>query len=156
MPGWRDKNGQNRAGHNDAAASHMLIFREPAVINAAQIVGNLLAAFCGIMAMAGGFPTIVTGQIGPVLSVWVGAVLAAGGILGAVTVAMGVWWLERVALLITGLGWVLLLPATLSFAMAGRSTGGIWLVAALLVAAIADVFKRYRRIDWAYLDPTRK
>jgi hypothetical protein len=155
MPGWRDKNGQNLAGHNDAAAVHMLIFREPAVINAAQIVGNLLAAGCGLMAALGGFPTIVTGQIGPVLSVGVGSVLLFGGLLGAVTVAIGMWWLERVALLIVGLGWFLLLPATLSFAMAGRSTGGIWLVAALLVAALCDVFKRYRRIDWAYLDPTR-
>jgi hypothetical protein len=154
MPGWRDKNGQNRAGHNDAAAVHMLIFREPSVINAAQIVGNLLAAACGLMAAVGGFPTLVTGQIGPVLSVGVGGILVFGGLLGAVTVAIGMWWLERVALLIVGLGWFLLLPASLSFAFSGRGTG-VWLVVALLVAALADVFKRYRRIDWAYLDPTR-
>jgi hypothetical protein len=154
--GFRDKNGQNLAGHNDAAAVHMLIFREPAVINAAQIIGNILAAFCGVMAMTGGFPTLITGQIGPVLSVAVGGVLVAGGVLGSITVAIGMWWLERVALLIVGLGWVLLMPATLTFAFNGRATGSIWLVVALLVAALCDVFKRYRRIDWAYLDPTRK
>jgi hypothetical protein len=149
-------NASNHGHHHDAAASHMLMFREPSVINAAQIVGNLLACFCGIMAMAGGFPTLVTGQIGPVLAVAVGAVLTLGGGIGAITVAMGVWWLERVALLIVGLGWFLLLPATLSFAFGGRATGQIWLVVALLVAALCDTFKRYRRIDWAYLDPTRK
>lgn len=139
-----------------AAASHMLVFREPAVINAAQVLGNLLAAGCGAMAMAGGFPTVVTGTIGPVLAVGVGAVLVIGGLLGAITVLIGMWWLERVALLVVGLGWFLLLPAALTFAASPRSTGQIWLVVALLVAALCDVFKRYRRIDWAYLDPTRK
>lgn len=138
-----------------AVSSHMMIFREPAVINAAQVIGNLLAALCGGMAMAGGFPTIVTGTIGPILAVGVGGVLLVGGLLGAITVLLGMWWLERVALLIVGLGWFLLLPAALTYANQSRN-GQIWLVVALLVAALCDVFKRYRRIDWAYLDPTRK
>jgi hypothetical protein len=54
-----------------------------------------------------------------------------------------------------GLGWVLLLPAALFFALAGRGSSGIWLVVALVITALSDVFKRYRRIDWAYLDPAR-
>jgi uncharacterized membrane protein YhhN len=70
-------------------------------------------------------------------------------------VLLGNWWLERVALLITGLGWVLLLPATLTFALQGRGTGTIWIIVALIFTAIGDVFKRYQRIRWAYLDPAK-
>jgi hypothetical protein len=131
------------------------MFREPAVINAAQVATNVAAAAAGLLAAVGGSPTLITGQIGPVLSVGVGGVLLLGGVLGTVTVLVGNWWLERVALLIVGLGWVLLLPASLAYAMSGRSSG-VWLVVALIFAALGDVFKRYRRIDWAYLDPARK
>jgi hypothetical protein len=131
------------------------LFREPAVINGAQVATNIAAAAAGLLAALGGSPTLITGQIGPVLSVAVGGVLLLGGTLGAVTVLIGNWWLERVALLVVGLGWVLLLPASLGFAMSGRSSG-VWLVVALIFAALGDVFKRYRRIDWAYLDPARK
>lgn len=131
-----------------------LIFREPAVMNAAQVVTNVAAAGAGLLAAVGGSPTLITGQIGPVLAVAVGTVLVVGGVLGTVTVLLGNWWLERVALLIVGLGWVLLLPASLTFALTAKSPG-VWLVVALVFAALGDVFKRYRRIDWAYLDPAR-
>jgi hypothetical protein len=124
------------------------------VINGAQVATNVAAAAAGLLAALGGSPTLITGQIGPVLSVAVGGVLLVGGTLGTVTVLIGNWWLERVALLVVGLGWVLLLPASLGFAMSGRSSG-VWLVVALIFAALGDVFKRYRRIDWAYLDPAR-
>jgi hypothetical protein len=131
-----------------------LAVREPVAINTAQIIGNLAAGIAGLMAAIGAFPTLITGQIGPVLSVGVGSVLVLGGGVGAGAVLTGTWWLERVGLLITGLGWVLLMPATLAFAFSGRGTG-VWLVVALLVTALSDVFKRYQRISWAYLDPTR-
>jgi hypothetical protein len=133
----------------------VVMFREPAIINAAQVFTNFAAAVSGLLAALGAAPTIITGQIGPVLAVGVGGILVLGGLLGAATVLMGMWWLERVALLIVGLGWVMLLPATLGFALAGRGTGTIWIIVALIFAAIGDVFKRYRRIDWAYLDPTK-
>jgi hypothetical protein len=132
-----------------------MLFREPSAINGAQVITNTVAAAAGLMAAIGGFPVILTGQIGPVLSAAVGSVLVIGGVIGAIAVLYGNWWLERVSLLITGLGWVLMLPASLSFAASGRSSGGIWLVVALLFAALGDVFKRYLRIQWAYLDPQR-
>jgi hypothetical protein len=131
----------------------VILIREPTVINAAQVIGNLAAAGAGLLAAVGGIPTLVTGTIGPVLAVGVGSVLVLGGVLGAVTVLLGVWWLERVALLITGLGWLLLLPAALTVATRGSSA--VWLVVALILTALGDAFKRFRRIDWAYLDPTR-
>lgn len=132
-----------------------IMFREPAVINGAQVVGNLAAAGAGLLAALGGSPTLITGAIGPVLSVGVGGLLVIGGVLGTVTVLMGNWWLERVSLLIVGLGWTLLLPACFA-AIFTRGSYAVWLVIALIFAALADIFKRYRRIDWAYLDPARK
>lgn len=127
--------------------------REPSLINGAQIVGNLAAAATGALSALGGIPGLVTGTIGPVLAVGVGTVLFIGGTLGAFTVLTGQWWLERVALLIVGLGWVLLLPATMTAILRGGSSA-IWLVVALILTAISDVVKRYKRIEWAYLDPT--
>lgn len=130
-----------------------LFFREPAVINGAQIIGNLAAAFTGALAAIGGVPVLITGTIGPVLAVGVGSVLFIGGTLGAITVLTGTWWLERVALLIMGLGWLLLLPACMAAVMRNSA---VWLVVALILTALGDVVKRYKRIEWAYLDPARK
>lgn len=131
------------------------IIHEPAAINAAQFLANVAAAVSGLLAVLGGMPNLLTSQIGPVMAVLVGSILLLGGSLGALAVATGAWWLERIALLIVAVGWVTVLPAAISFATTPRATGAIWLVVALLVVALADIFKRYRRIDWAYLDPTR-
>jgi hypothetical protein len=130
------------------------IIHEPAAINAAQFLANVAAAGSGLLAMVGGLPTLLTAQIGAVLSVLVGSILLVGGTMGALSVLTGTWWLERIALLIVAVGWVSLLPAVISRAATG-GTSAIWLVVALLAVALADIFKRYRRIDWAYLDPTR-
>jgi hypothetical protein len=131
------------------------ILHEPAAINAAQCLANAAAAGSGLLAILGGMPNVVTAQIGPVLAVLVGSILLVGGSIGAVAVLTGAWWLERISLLIVAVGWVSLMPAAVTFAFRPSSTGTIWLIVALLVVAIADIFKRYRRIDWAYLDPTR-
>lgn len=147
--------GISRRWIKDGPHSRMM-FREPKAINGAQVVTNLVAAIAGALAATGSLSTIVTGQIGPILAVIVGTILVIGGLLGAISVLFGNWWLERVALLITGLGWVLLLPAALSFAFSGKATSGaIWLIVALLFAALGDIFKRYLRIQWAYLDPRK-
>jgi hypothetical protein len=130
------------------------LVHEPAAINAAQVVAYLTAGAAGLLAALGGVPTLLTGTIGPVMSVAVGSVLVLGGVIGAAAVLSGHWWLERVALLIVGLGWVMLLPAALAFAVSGKSSA-VWLIVALVVTALSDIFKRFRRIDWAYLDPTK-
>jgi hypothetical protein len=130
--------------------------REPAFINALQILGYAIAATAGLLAAMGGLPTIVTGQIGPTLAVIVGIILVIGGLTGAWSVITGMWWLERAALWITGVGYVTLLVPTLFFAFTRTTTTStIWLIVALEVAAIIDNAKRYRRIDWAYLNPAR-
>ena len=132
------------------------MFREPKAINAAQFVIYAAAAISGALAAMGGLPIIVTGQIGPILAASVGTVLLIGGILGSFSVLYGNWWLERVALLITGVGWLMLMPATFSYATSGRGTSyTIWLIIALLFSALGDIVKRYLRIQWAYLDPQR-
>lgn len=131
-----------------------MMFREPKAINGAQVVTNFAAAASGALAVLGGAPVFLTGTVGPLLAVIVGAILVVGGVTGGITVLLGNWWLERVSLMITGLGWTLLLPACLTFAMTARGYG-IWLVVALIFAALGDIVKRYLRIQWAYLDPRR-
>jgi hypothetical protein len=132
-------------------------FKEPAFINFLQIVGYGLAVVCGLLAATNGLPNIITFQLGSVLSVVVGSMLVGGGIIGAWAVYQGLWALERIAIWITGLGYGALLIPTLGYALTpGKSTTStIWLIVALEIAAIIDSMKRYRRIDWAYLDPAK-
>lgn len=131
--------------------------RQPRVINGVQIVAYMVASVAGLLAALGGIPAIVTGTIGPIMAVAVGAMLFLGGYLGVQSVVCGAWWLERIALWTTGVGYGILLFATLWFALfGGRSiTATIWLIVILEVQAICANIVRYRRIDWAYLDPTR-
>lgn len=129
--------------------------KEPAAINMAQLIAYIMAGSAGLLAAVGAAPVFLTGSIGPVLSVAVGSVLVIGSVMGAIALIFGHWWLERAGLLIVGLGWVLLLPACLFFAFRPGATSGIWLVVALVITAISDIVKRYQRIQWAYLDPTR-
>jgi hypothetical protein len=137
-----------------AAMGLLQLVHEPAAINAAQVLAYVTAGAAGLLAALGGVPTLLTGTIGPIMSVFVGGVLVVGGAVGAFAVLAGHWWLERVALLILALGWVMVLPASLAFALSGRSSA-VWLVVALVIMTLSDIFKRFRRIDWAYLDPTK-
>jgi len=131
-------------------------FKAPWFINFLQVVGYTLAVGCGLLAALGGLPNIVTGQIGPVLSVIVGCLLMIGGLTGAWSVWRGLWGLEQVAIWITALGYIALLIPTFAFAVIpGRTTSTIWLIVALEVQAILSSAIRYRRIDWAYLDPAK-
>lgn len=131
------------------------LISEPRGINVAQIILYAVAALCGLAAAVGALePVFMTSSVGPPLIIAVGSILTAGGITGSFAVIAGMWWLERIALIVTGLGWFLLLPAALFFAATSEKSA-IWLVVGLVVVVLCDAYKRYRRIDWAYLDPTR-
>ena len=131
-------------------------FKEPAFINALQAMCYLFAGFCGFLAASGGVPHVITFQLGSVLSVIVGGMLMVGGLLGAWAVYRGLWGVEQISIWITGLGYGALLIPTIGFALLGKAqTPTIWLIVALEFVAIIDSMKRYRRIDWAYLDPTK-
>lgn len=124
---------------------------EPAAITALQICSHLLAAFAGGMAIVGAFPYLLRG-LPPVMTFGVGLILAAGGLGGAWACLRGVWWVERIALMLVGLGWLLIVPSVVWLRLPGLVKLFILL---LLAVAVFDVCKRYRRIDWAYLDPTK-
>ncbi|AYQ98988.1 hypothetical protein PBI_ANJALI_18 [Arthrobacter phage Anjali] len=131
------------------------LFREPWMINAAQILQYLVAVLAGFMAALGvANPQFLAQTVSAPMIVGVGVTLIIGGAIGALSVSRGMWWLERIALWIVGVGLgALLIPATY-YAFNGRSPA-IWLVLFLVVYSLCDVFKRYRRIDWAYLDPAK-
>lgn len=131
------------------------LIKEPWVINAAQIVQYCIAMFAGTMAVLGtATPVFLSSTLGPVLIASVGVLFIIGGVVGTFSVLKGNWGLERLALWVTGIAFVALLPAATYHAFSGRNPA-IWFVLILVVWAICDVFKRYRRIDWAYLDPAK-
>ncbi|WPM94270.1 membrane protein [Arthrobacter phage Marchesin] len=134
---------------------HQLILgrlAEPRYITALQIVTYAAAVAAGALVVFAAFPFLFIGVLSPVVAVSVGLVLGIGGVIGVVACWRGVWWLERVALLMVALGWVLLVPSVLS---AGLHPLVRTFILLLVVVAVVDCCKRYRRIDWAYLDPTK-
>lgn len=131
------------------------LISEPRGINTAQVILYGIAAAAGVAAAIGAMtPLFTSTTVGPWIIIAVGVFLGIGGTTGVVAVVAGMWWLECVALIITGVGWAMLVPPALYFAFTTHNSA-IWLVIALLGAVLCDVYKRYRRIDWAYLDPTR-
>lgn len=125
---------------------------EPRYITAFQIVSYCAAAAAGALVVFAAFPYLFVGVLSPLMAFAVGVVLAGGGVVGVVSCWRGVWWLERVALLLTGLGWALLVPSVLAAHLHPLVRAFIIL---LIGVAVVDCGKRYRRIDWAYLDPTK-
>lgn len=131
------------------------LISEPRGINVAQIILYSIAAIAGFAATVGAIsPLFTSTTVGPWVIILSGCFLTAGGITGTVAVIAGMWWLECAALVGCGIGWSVLFPAAVTYAVTTHNSA-IWLVVALLVAVLCDAYKRYRRIDWAYLDPTR-
>jgi len=128
---------------------------EPRAINIAQIILYAIAATAGLAAAVGALnPLFTSTTVGSWIIVTVGVILSIGGFSGGYAVIAGLWWVERISLIILGVSWIMLLPAALFFAFSTHNSA-IWLVIALLCTAVLSLFIRYRRIDWAYLDPTR-
>jgi len=129
----------------------VLKLSEPAAITALQIFSHLLAAAAGVLVVFGAFPYLLQ-DLRPVLAFAVGLILFVGGVGGAVACLRGLWLVERPALLLVGLGWVLMVPSVCFVHLPGMVKV---FILALLAVAVFDVAKRYRRIDWAYLDPSK-
>jgi len=131
------------------------LISEPRGINVAQVILYAVGALAGVAAVLGAIsPLFTSSTVGPWVIILSGAFLTAGGITGTIGVVAGWWWLECVALVACGVGWAMLVPPAVYYA-ANTHNSAIWLIVALLTAVLCDVYKRYRRIDWAYLDPTR-
>lgn len=125
---------------------------EPSMITGLQVLSHFVAASAGGLVILGAFPYLFRGILSPVMAFTVGLVLAGGGLIGVVACWRGTWWLERVALMLVGLGWVMLAPSVFAIHLTALVKGFLLL---MLAVAVLDVAKRYRRIDWAYLDPTK-
>lgn len=129
--------------------------KQPWVITAAQILQYTVGAIGGIIAVSGtANPQFIQTTIGPLLVSVVGSMLTIGCSLGAISAIKGWWHWERIALIIVGVGFFALLPAAIYYALT-RHNPSIWIVLVLVVWAVCDCIKRYRRIDWAYLDPSK-
>lgn len=131
------------------------IFRDPAFINFVQFVMYAMVAFCGLLAATGSLSTIMQFQIGSALSLFLGSLLIIAGTIGACAVFTAHWWLERIGIRIFWLGLFLLIVVTLGYAFNSAKSPTIWLIFALEILALGDAIKRYRRIDWAYLNPAK-
>lgn len=124
---------------------------EPQAMTAVQILTFLAASAAGVTVVFGGFPYFLEEAIGP-LALGVASILIVGGLVGAFSCLRGIWWLERIALLLVGLGWFLFIPSLMYVPL--RMPLKVFMII-LVCIALFDIFKRYRRIDWAYLDPTK-
>lgn len=126
---------------------------EPAMITALQVGSYLASGAAGALVVLGALPYIFIGAVSPWVAFVVGLIQLIGSAIGAVSCYKGVWWLERVALLLVGLGWILMVPSVI--AVDDLPDLVKTFIILLIAVAIFDIGKRYRRIDWAYLDPTK-
>lgn len=80
-----------------------LKIQEPRAVNALQCLIYLVTLTVGVIAFVAP-PSSIQGAVGLGLTATWSAFLMLGGLLGAVTVLPGVWWLERVAIVACGTG----------------------------------------------------
>lgn len=129
--------------------------RQPWVINAIQFAQYCVGIAAGMAAVTGtANPQFLQNTINSLLITIVGGMLIIGCLTGAISVAKGWWAWERIGLIITGLAFFALLPAASYYSFGGKNPA-TWIVLILAFWAVGDCIKRYRRIDWAYLDPAK-
>ena len=116
--------------HMRAAAGYGWISRawlrlhEPRIISAVYGAAYLVAAALGVWTTMAP-PQSIEGVTGAALMAIVTCAIAAGGALGVVTVAVGVYWAERTAALLIELGLVVYLGLTIYLQVIGSGNRGL-------------------------------
>ena len=144
--------------HIRRAAGISLIRRAWLKIHEPRVVA-VVHAVTYLILMAGGAtalihpPTSISGEIGAVAMVLLAGMLTMGGLIGAVTVLPGWWWVERygVALIISACaiyGWII---STLHFIQSGNRL----LQLSIVLGLIGHMVIRLIRIKERPYDPMR-
>lgn len=126
---------------------------EPRVIAVAMCVGYVALAVGGASALLNP-PTSIEGQIGATAMATLAGLLTFGGVIGAVAVLPGRYWLERNAVLAIGVAVSIyaLIVATLQVT---STSGNRILQLSILLFAAAGLVVRWQRIKDRPYDPDR-
>lgn len=129
-----------------------LRIQEPRIISVLQFGVYLAALGAGVSAFLDP-PRSIEGAMGPVLTLLWTAMLLGGGLLGAIGVLPGIWWIERPAVILC-FGAALIYGLTI-FGL-NSSQPGNRLVQVLMVAIVALYFaSRWFRIRRYAYDPEK-
>ena len=130
-----------------------LKIREPRVVAVVHAITYLVLMTGGIAALIQP-PTSISGEIGAVSMTLLAGMLTGGGLIGAVTVLPGWWWVERygVALIIAACliyGWIVTVLHALQ-------PGNRLLQLSIIVGLAGHLVVRLIRIKERPYDPTRR
>lgn len=126
-----------------------MLIAEPRVARVIQFGVYLAILGAGLAALVDP-PRATVGVLGPALTFLWASFLILGGLLGAVAVLPGIWWLERAAVIATGVGVAMYGVVVLSLQLeppSGRLTQLAVIVALLL--SQAHRWTQIRRYDLA-------
>ena len=127
--------------------AHSLFMRiaEPRVLRILQFFIYVGMTIAGVTFLSQP-PTLFENIAGPILVHVFGAFIASGSILGAFAVLPGIWWLERVAILLLGTGLAMYIVFVVTL---GSSIIGIVMSIAFLLTFV----QRWTEIKGAQLAP---
>lgn len=131
-------------------ARWFLTIPEPREVRFAYLGSYLLWAVAGVSVLISP-PTSLEGTLGPVLTYVWGAFLALGSVLGASTVLTIYWWVERLAIWLTGTG--VAVYAILILSMHLTSSGNRIPQLCFVLAGLVFLIVRYLRIKGARVQP---
>lgn len=129
-----------------------LLLHEPRVITALHLVGYLVLALGGVIALIAP-PSSIRAEWGSLLTMMWGSALVAGGAVALVSTPRGIWWGERIGITVLIIG--LLMYASIVVFLHLTSPGNRVPQLGVVAYAIVSLLVRWVRIRGVALDPLR-
>lgn len=127
-----------------------MLLREPRAITALTLVAYLILIGVGYSTITAP-PASIREELGWVTTLW-GALLLAGGLIGALAVPRGIWWVEKLALLFAATGTAIYFSTVVQLHLESEIGNRIPQAGFILLGLVA-LATRYLRIRYAALDP---
>lgn len=123
--------------------------QEPRFITLFQTAVYLAMAVAGITSLVDP-PPLVSGTLGPALTAWWGWLATLGGISGFIVCPYGIWWMEKVSIMLSGGGF-----AVYWFVIADLNSD--YMTEQLMMVTMLILFfaARYARIRKSAYDPEK-
>ncbi len=121
-----------------------LKIEEPRIIRLLQFALYVVLTIIGSVYLSQAH-TSYEGILGPVLAHTLGALIVFGGVLGALAVLPGIWWVERLAVISLWTGLAIYLVVALSVQISVLSVGITW----ALIIALAIRWLQIREFQFA-------
>lgn len=133
------------------ATTFWLSVQEPKIITVLQFFIYLMSLVGGVLTLI--FPPVSLSSImGEHMSIWWAVSLTTGGLFGAIACPLGVWWAEKVALLLVFTGYLMYFVSVLERQI--QSESGSWVTQlSSLAMLLVYLVTRYAAVRFYAYDP---